>query len=204
MQSVKSLPLELGVFGAHKAEYHRIRVSSGLNPNMGRLAKIIGGRHKSTTQSNIVRAFKAAGMCARWSEKPQTFLTFIDQESAARVCEWKVSEKRAQAPLCNDEDECIEIHKRNEKPKPMEQLGSASKSQSKGQGALQPNRAKGLIEDDWPKLKAPFVTKEEARKKLPWRTKLTEGNIKRWADCGGASVGGRITEPFKVRRTGDY
>jgi hypothetical protein len=92
--SDQTQPLDLGIFAILKAESSRIRLAPAVNPQTSQLAKMLSGMIKACTPYNILRAFRSAGICCRWSSKHNSLVSFVDKDEAGKVRHWKLNKDR--------------------------------------------------------------------------------------------------------------
>jgi hypothetical protein len=87
-------PLDLGIFAIHKMESRRVRPHLNLNDQTSKLIKMIPGFQKAATGTNIIGAFRKAGIISRWDTGHQELLCSIDRESASDGRHWAQPKKR--------------------------------------------------------------------------------------------------------------
>jgi hypothetical protein len=92
--SDQTQPLDLGIFGILKAESSRVRVAPQVNPQTAQLAKMLSGMIKACTPYNILRAFRNAGICCRFSQRHNTLVSFVDRQEAKKVRDWNLNHNR--------------------------------------------------------------------------------------------------------------
>jgi hypothetical protein len=86
-------PLDLGSFAIHKMESRRVRLHLNLNDQTSKLIKMICGFQKAATGTNIICAFRKAGISSRWDMERQELVCFVNRQSASNVRHWTESKK---------------------------------------------------------------------------------------------------------------
>jgi hypothetical protein len=92
--SDQTQPLDLGIFGVQKSEAAKVRPSAQLNPQTRQVIKAIAGYQKACTPSNVVNAFRRAGIATGWSGEHSALIARVERSGADKIRHWTYEKRR--------------------------------------------------------------------------------------------------------------
>ncbi len=85
--SDQTQPLDIGIFAVQKTKMNRIFVPSGLSQQSSQLIKIIDSFRQTSTISNVISAFRGAGIVSSF-DKEYGLVAKVDRSQAIKVRHW--------------------------------------------------------------------------------------------------------------------
>jgi hypothetical protein len=86
--------LDLGIFAIQKMESRDVHPHLDVNEQMSKFRKMLCGFQNAATSTNVIDAFRTAGIMSRWDTEHRELVCFIDRENASEVRHWNQSRKR--------------------------------------------------------------------------------------------------------------
>lgn len=85
-------PLDFVIFQIQKSKLQRMRVDSRLDPQTQKLIKMIDSLSQATTISNVINAFKGAGIDVKYDREKNMLYPFVNKALAKKVRHWAYSQ----------------------------------------------------------------------------------------------------------------
>ena len=89
--SDQTQPLDIGIFGVQKAKMARMSTPSGLSPQTSQLIRIIDSFAQTATISNVISAFKGAGIVSTFDAESGYLFPKVDRSFATKVRHWELA-----------------------------------------------------------------------------------------------------------------
>jgi hypothetical protein len=74
--------------------FHFLKTPIRFRSASTKLIKMLCGFQKAATGTNVIGAFRKAGIMSRWDDEHREFVYFIDREKASDVRHWNQTKRR--------------------------------------------------------------------------------------------------------------
>lgn len=87
-------PLDIGIFFLQKLKMQRIKVDDRYDPQTQKLIKMIDSLRQATTISNVIGAFRGAGIDVRYDGETNMLYPYVNRAMACKVRHWAYSQQK--------------------------------------------------------------------------------------------------------------